>query len=121
MSIRWPSRRKAVLAATMMGVGAASVREEQEKTKLEMDAARRMGARDASECLALQLRERNRLDPAMRALLGRLDLVEGEREVVAGIRLLPTPGHTVGSVTYLVERLCGPPPPGPAHRPAGAR
>ncbi len=32
-------------------------------------------ARDLSECLALQLRERDRLDPAMQALLDNLDLV----------------------------------------------
>ncbi len=32
-------------------------------------------ARDLAECLALQLSERDRLDPAMRALLDRLDLV----------------------------------------------
>jgi RNA polymerase sigma-54 factor len=34
-----------------------------------------VGARDLAECLALQLRERNRLDPAMAAMLERLDLV----------------------------------------------
>jgi RNA polymerase sigma-54 factor len=32
-------------------------------------------ARNLTECLAIQLRERNRLDPAMAALLARLDLV----------------------------------------------
>lgn len=32
-------------------------------------------ARDVAECLALQLRERDRLDPLMEALLGHLDLV----------------------------------------------
>lgn len=32
-----------------------------------------IGARDLAECLALQLRERDRLDPAMQALLLRLD------------------------------------------------
>jgi RNA polymerase sigma-54 factor len=34
-----------------------------------------VGARNLAECLALQLRERDRLDPAMQALLGRLDLL----------------------------------------------
>lgn len=34
-----------------------------------------VGARTLAECLALQLRERNRLDPAMETLLSRLDLV----------------------------------------------
>jgi RNA polymerase sigma-54 factor len=32
-------------------------------------------ARDLAECLAIQLKERNRYDPAMAALIGRLDLV----------------------------------------------
>ena len=34
-----------------------------------------VGARDLAECLTLQLRERNRLDPAMEALLANLELV----------------------------------------------
>ena len=32
-------------------------------------------ARSLQECLAIQLRDKNRLDPAMEALLNRLDLV----------------------------------------------
>jgi RNA polymerase sigma-54 factor len=39
-----------------------------------------VGARSLTECLALQLTERDRLDPAMRCLLGHLDLLaRGER------------------------------------------
>lgn len=34
-----------------------------------------VGARNLAECLTIQLRERDRLDPAMEALLDRLDLV----------------------------------------------
>jgi RNA polymerase sigma-54 factor len=34
-----------------------------------------VAARDLAECLAIQLKERNRLDPCMRALVQRLDLV----------------------------------------------
>src|SRR6185369_9415373 len=34
-----------------------------------------VGARDLAECLALQLKAKDRLDPAMEALLTRLDLV----------------------------------------------
>ncbi|MDH3668187.1 MAG: RNA polymerase factor sigma-54 [Paracoccaceae bacterium] len=38
------------------------------------------GARDLAECLALQLAERDRLDPAMQALIDNLDLLErGQR------------------------------------------
>jgi RNA polymerase sigma-54 factor len=43
-------------------------------------------ARSLAECLALQLAERNRLDPAMRALLDHLDLV-GQGELGALKRL----------------------------------
>lgn len=72
-----------------------------------------VGARDLAECLGLQLRERNRLDPAMAALLGRLDLVarrdlpalrrlcgvddEDLAEMLAELRSLdPKPGRAFG-------------------------
>jgi len=34
-----------------------------------------VGARDLTECLAIQLREKDRFDPAMQALVGHLDLL----------------------------------------------
>ncbi|HET9011162.1 MAG TPA: MBL fold metallo-hydrolase [Gemmatimonadaceae bacterium] len=41
---------------------------------------------------------------------GRYDLVDGEREIVAGIRVLPTPGHTPHHQSVLIdgggERAC---------------
>ncbi|MCG8509312.1 MAG: RNA polymerase factor sigma-54 [Rhodospirillales bacterium] len=43
-------------------------------------------ARSLAECLALQLRERNRLDPAMEALLENLDLL-AKRDLSALIRI----------------------------------
>ena len=43
-----------------------------------------IGARDLAECLALQLRERDRLDPAMAACLDNLDLVA--RRDIGGLR-----------------------------------
>jgi RNA polymerase sigma-54 factor len=71
-------------------------------------------ARDLAECLALQLKERNRFDPAMQALIVRLDLVakrdfaalkklcgvgdEDLAEMVAELRRLnPKPGLGFGS------------------------
>jgi RNA polymerase sigma-54 factor len=45
-----------------------------------------IAARSLSECLAIQLRERNRYDPAMAALVGRLDLV-ARRDLAALKRL----------------------------------
>src|SRR5262249_14985717 len=43
-------------------------------------------ARSLKECLGLQLRERNRLDPAMQALLDHLDLL-ARRDIVAITRI----------------------------------
>ena len=43
-----------------------------------------IAARTLAECLEIQLRERNRFDPAMRALVSRLDLVA--RRDLAGLR-----------------------------------
>ena len=45
-----------------------------------------VGARDLAECLALQLKARDRLDPAMAALLTRLDLLA--RRDMAGLSTL---------------------------------
>lgn len=71
-------------------------------------------ARNLAECLTLQLKERNRFDPAMQTLVGRLDLLarrdllalrricgvgdEDLIEMIAEIRALnPTPGLAFGS------------------------
>jgi RNA polymerase sigma-54 factor len=71
-------------------------------------------ARNLSECLAIQLKERDRFDPAMQALVGHLELVakrdlaalrkvcgvddEDLAEMIAEIRQLnPKPGHAFGS------------------------
>jgi len=45
-----------------------------------------VGARDLAECLAIQLRERDRYDPAMAALVGHLDLI-ARRDHAALMRL----------------------------------
>ena len=73
-----------------------------------------MCARNLTECLAIQLKERDRFDPAMQALVGRLDLLakrdlaalrricgvgdEDLTEMIAEIRRLnPKPGLAFGS------------------------
>ncbi len=73
-----------------------------------------VGARDLAECLALQLKAQNRYDPAIAALLSRLDLVarrdlsalsalcgvdvEDVTDMIAEIRgLTPKPGLAFGS------------------------
>jgi RNA polymerase sigma-54 factor len=75
-----------------------------------------VGARNLTECLAIQLKEQNRYDPAMAALLGRLDLLAkrdfaslrkicgvGDDDLVDMIaeikRLNPKPGLAFGSTT----------------------
>jgi RNA polymerase sigma-54 factor len=73
-------------------------------------------ARNLTECLAIQLKERDRFDPAMAALVGRLDLLakrdlaalrricgvgdDDLAEMIAEIRnLSPKPGLAFGSTT----------------------
>jgi RNA polymerase sigma-54 factor len=73
-------------------------------------------ARNLTECLAIQLKERNRFDPAMQALVGRLDLLarrdlaalrrvcgvgdDDLADMIAEIRALnPKPGLAFGSTT----------------------
>jgi RNA polymerase sigma-54 factor len=75
-----------------------------------------IGARNLAECLAIQLAERNRLDPAMQTLLANLDVVarkdylalrrlcgvddEDLAEMLEEIRSLnPKPGNAFGQVT----------------------
>jgi RNA polymerase sigma-54 factor len=74
-----------------------------------------VGARDLAECLAIQLRERDRFDPAMAALVGNLELVarrehsalkrvcgvddEDLAAMLAELRALnPKPGNAYGAV-----------------------
>ena len=78
-----------------------------------------MGARDLRECLAVQLAERNRLDPAMQALLDNLDLLAKRElrrlmvlcgvdaddlaEMIAELRQLdPKPGATLLILTLSI-------------------
>jgi RNA polymerase sigma-54 factor len=90
-------------------------------------------ARDLSECLAIQLRERDRYDPAMRALIEHLDLLakrdfaelkrvcgvddEDLKDMVGEIRRLnPKPGLAFGGGVVqpvVPDVLCAPIPTGP--------
>ncbi len=90
-----------------------------------------MFARDLKECLAAQLAEKNRLDPAMAALLGHLELLakrdlralmtrcgvdaEDLREMIAEIRALdpkPGAGYDAEPVRAVVPDLLMRPAPG---------
>ena len=72
-----------------------------------------VGCRSLAECLTIQLKEKNRLDPAMAAVIGRLDLLarrdfaalmkiaqiddEDLRDIIREIRALdPKPGRVYG-------------------------
>ena len=63
------------LASVAENLGCALGRVEETLKKLQELDRPGLFARDLSECLALQLRERDRLDPAMQALLDNLDLL----------------------------------------------
>jgi RNA polymerase sigma-54 factor len=67
--------------ATRLGVETARV--EAVLARVQRFDPTGVGARDLAECLALQLAERDRLDPAMRKLVGHLDkLAKGDRKAL---------------------------------------
>ena len=96
-------------AAIAQAMGLPLARIEAVRTKMLRFDPVGLFARSLKECLAAQLRERNRLDPAMAALLDHLDLLAGRdmrrlmticevdaedlRDMIAEIRALdPKPG-----------------------------
>src|SRR5690606_1883483 len=54
-------------------------------------------ARDLKECLAIQLREKDRLDPAMQALLDNLDML-ARRDLVSLRRVCGVDGEDLGEM-----------------------
>ena len=63
-----------------------------------------MFCRDLRECLAVQLAERNRLDPAMRALLDNLDLL-AKRDRAALMRLCGVDAEDLADMAAEIRRL----------------
>jgi RNA polymerase sigma-54 factor len=61
-------------------------------------------ARDLAECLAIQLKERNRYDPAMAALIGRLDLV-ARRDFAALKKLCGVGDDDLAEMIVEIRRL----------------
>jgi RNA polymerase sigma-54 factor len=61
-------------------------------------------ARNLSECLAIQLKERNRFDPAMQALLARLDLV-ARRDLAALRRVCGVDDADLADMIAEIRRL----------------
>ncbi|MFH6785421.1 MULTISPECIES: RNA polymerase factor sigma-54 [Methylobacterium] len=63
-----------------------------------------IGARDLAECLAIQLRERDRFDPAMQALVSRLDLV-AKRDMASLRRLCGVDDEDLADMLSELRRL----------------
>ncbi|TGD95047.1 RNA polymerase factor sigma-54 [Methylobacterium nonmethylotrophicum] len=63
-----------------------------------------IGARDLAECLAIQLREQDRFDPAMQALVSRLDLV-AKRDFAALRRLCGVDEEDLADMLSELRRL----------------
>jgi RNA polymerase sigma-54 factor len=61
-------------------------------------------ARDLAECLTLQLKDRNRYDPAMAALLGRLDLL-AKRDFAALKRICAVSDEDLADMVAEIKRL----------------
>jgi RNA polymerase sigma-54 factor len=70
--------------AERLGAGEADI--ERVLSAIQMLEPSGVGARNLGECLAIQLRDRDRFDPAMAALIAHLDLV-ARRDIVALRRL----------------------------------
>lgn len=63
-----------------------------------------VGGRDLAECLAIQLRERDRLDPAMQAMLSRLDLV-AKRDFTGLQKLCGVDGEDIAEMLREIRAL----------------
>jgi RNA polymerase sigma-54 factor len=63
-----------------------------------------VGARDLAECLAIQLKERDRFDPAMRALIENLDLL-ARRDFAALKRICGVDDEDLQDMTEEIRRL----------------
>jgi RNA polymerase sigma-54 factor len=63
-----------------------------------------IGARSLKECLALQLREQNRLDPAMAALLDNLELL-ASRNIKALVKICGVDAEDIADMAAEIRRL----------------
>jgi RNA polymerase sigma-54 factor len=63
-----------------------------------------VGARSLGECLGLQLKERNRLDPAMQALLDNLELL-AKRDLQALLRLTQVTAEDLADMIGEIKQL----------------
>jgi len=63
-----------------------------------------VGARNLAECLAIQLRERDRFDPAMQAFIGHLDLV-AKRDFAALRKICQVADEDIADMLSEIRRL----------------
>jgi RNA polymerase sigma-54 factor len=89
-------------AAARLGCGVARV--EPVLARLQELDPPGIFARDLAECLALQLRDRNRLDPAMRALLDNLPLL-AQRNAAALMRVCGVDGDDLVEMIAEIKSL----------------
>ena len=68
-----------------------------------------IGARDLAECLSLQLRERDRLDPAMQACLAHLDLIAAG-DIEGLCEVCGVDAEDVGDMIEEIRALAAPSP-----------
>ena len=85
-------------------LGASEARVEAMLVRIQTFDPTGVGARDLAECLALQLRERNRLDPAMQTLVDNLPLL-ARREFAALRRLCGVDDEDLSEMVSEVRRL----------------
>ncbi|MBV9554677.1 MAG: RNA polymerase factor sigma-54 [Alphaproteobacteria bacterium] len=89
-------------AAARLGCGTA--RTEAVLARLQEFEPPGIFARDLAECLALQLRDRNRLDPAMQALLGNLPLLAA-RDAAALMRICGVDAEDLSEMIAEIKSL----------------
>jgi RNA polymerase sigma-54 factor len=92
------------LAMVAERLGAAPVQVEQVLATVQSFDPPGVGARNLAECLAIQLRERNRFDPAMQALLAHIDLL-AKRDFVALRRICGVDEEDLADMVAEIRRL----------------
>ena len=92
------------LGALALGLGCDVARIETTLARLQRFDPPGVFARSLKECLALQLRERDRLDPAMQALLDRLDLL-ARRDVAALTRACGVDAEDLADMVAEIKAL----------------
>ncbi len=92
------------LAEVALRLGAPMERVEKLLATIQSFEPSGVGARNLAECLSIQLREKDRFDPAMQALVERLDLV-AKRDYAALRKLCGVSAEDVTDMIAEIKRL----------------